>query len=125
MKRLIALLSCFLICFAGLVVAESPATQTDLCEIFKDDDYGYIEYFDRQVFLDWLKEPTYYGEEVTLVAILVNFQPTDVYTFEWEYSEDCEVWHTLDNEHEQTHTFIFDKTNYTYWWRVKVVLEEG
>lgn len=126
MKKLLAFILC-LFCILNVAHGESSATPTDLeeiYEIFEDDDYGYIEHFDRQVFLDFLKEPTYYGEEVTLVAILVNFLPTDIYTFEWEYSKDAEVWYIIQNEHEQTYTFIIDRLNCAYWWRVKVTLQE-
>jgi len=126
MKKILLILLCFLL-VTNITICESSATPTSLdeiYEIFEDDDYGYIEHFDRQVFLDFLKEPTYYGEEVTLVAILVNFLPTDIYTFEWEYSEDAEVWYIIQNEHKQTYTFIIDRLNCAYWWRVKVTLQE-
>ena len=126
MKRLLSvLLCCVLIC--GVAIAEQPATPTDLgtvYEIFEDDDWGHIDHFNRQVFVEFLKTPQYYGEEVTLVAILVNFKPEDIYTFEWEYSEDSEVWYLVEDATDQTYTFIIDKDNSAYWWRVKVTFKE-
>ena len=121
MKHLVLILISLLLIYN---IAFASATPTDLYEIFEDDDYGYIEHFDRKVFLQFVHEPTRFGEEVTLVAILVDFKPTDIYTFDWEYSEDSEVWYVLQNEHNQTYTFIFDNNNCAYWWRVKVTLKE-
>lgn len=125
MKKLIAFLLCFTFIF-GYACGESPATPTDLYEEFNDNDFGYIDenLLQRQVFLQWLKEPTYYGEEVTVIAILVNFKPTDIYTFQWEYSLDAEEWNVIENEHEQTYTFILDHKNSVYWLRVLVILED-
>ena len=124
MKKLIVLILAF-ICLCTNTFA-SPATPTDLEDYIEidDDDFGYVNPLDRRVFLEWLKTPTYYDEEVTLVAILMDFLPTDIYTFVWEYSEDCEQWNIIENEHEQTYTFIINETNMHYYWRVRVVLEE-
>jgi len=129
MKKLIALLIA-LICLFGSAVSESPATPTNLIEDYieiDDDDFGQIDssLLHRQVFLQWLKEPSNLGEEVTLVAILIDFLSTDIYTFSWEYSLDCKEWFVIDGEHKQTYTFILDNTNVHYHWRVKVTLEEG
>lgn len=130
MKKLIALLLC-LICIVGYARGESPATPTDLEEYeeyytFEDDDYGYIslELIERKVFLQFLKQPAYYGDEVTLIAILVDFRENDIYRFEWEESEDGEEWWVIMGAHEQTYTFIIDHDNVTHYWRVKVYLEE-
>ena len=127
MRKLIALLFA-LLCLFGSAVSESPATPTDLIEI-EDDDFGYIDpsLIHRQVFLQWLKEPTYYGETVTLVAILTDFLPTDIYTFRWEYciSDEeltADIWHIIENETQQTYTFVIDTENCHYWWRVVVIL---
>ena len=128
MRKLIALLLA-LICLFGSAVSESPATSTDLepvYTVFEDDDYGYIDFdlLERQVFLDVLKNPIYLEEEVTLVAILVNFLPTDTYTFEWQYSIDQNTWFILENENQQTYTFVLTTENCAYWWRVKVIVQE-
>ena len=124
MKKLIALLL-VLTCLFGSAMSESLSTITDLIEI-DDDDFGQIDpsLLERKVILQWLKEPTYLGEEVTLVAILVDFLPTDVYTFRWEYriSEEDE-WRLIEDETQQTYTFIINENNYYYWWHVIVILE--
>ena len=126
MKKLIVLLLCLTYIF-GYAYSESLATPTDLKEyyIFEDDDYGHIdiELLDRKVFLQFLEEPTYYGEEVTLVAILMDFRDTDIYHFEWEESKNGEEWWTIIGEEEQTYTFIITHENITHYWRVNVILE--
>ena len=129
MKKLIALLLALIYLF-GSAVSESPATPTDLLEDYieiEDDDFGYIdpELLERKVFLTWLTEPIYYNEEVTLVAILMDFLPTDIYTFTWEYSEDGINWIEIEGEHEQMYTFIIDEINVHYYWRVKVTWEDN
>jgi len=129
MKKLIALIMVFICLFGSVTISES-ATPTDLEEYeeyctFEDDDYGYIssELIERKVFLQFLKEPTYYGDEVTLVAILVDFHENDIYRFEWEESEDGEEWWEIIGADEQTYTFIVDHENVTHYWRVIVILE--
>jgi hypothetical protein len=115
----------------NVAYSESPATPTDLEEeyeeyyTFEDDDYGYIslELIERKVFLQFLKEPTYYGDEVTLIATLVDFRENDIYRFEWEESKDGEEWEVIVGANEQTYTFIIDQENVTHYWRVIVILE--
>lgn len=130
MKKLLAFILC-LLCILNVAYSESFATPTDLEEYeeyytFEDDDYGYIslELIERKVFLQFLKEPTYYGDEVTLVAVLVDFRENDVYRFEWEESKDGEEWWRIIGADEQTYTFIIDHENVTHYWRVLVILEE-
>lgn len=127
MKRLLLILLCFLL-IAGISIGDSPATPTDIEEytIFEDDDFGYIDpsLIERKVFLQFLKEPTYYGDEVTLIAILVDFRENDIYRFEWEESEDGEEWWRIIGADEQTYSFIVDHENVTHYWRVLVILEE-
>ena len=128
MKKIIALILIFM-CICGCAIGEEPATPTDLEDYIEieDDDFGYIEpeLLERKVFLTWLTEPSYYYEEVTLIAVLMDFLPTDTYTFAWEYSEDCENWIEIEGEHEQMYTFILDETNVHYYWRVKVTWEDN
>ena len=130
MKKLVAFILC-LLCILGVACSDSPATPTDLEEeyeeyyTFEDDDYGYIslELIERKVFLQFLKEPTYYGDEATLIAILVDFRENDIYRFEWEESENGEEWEVIVGASEQTYTFIIDHENVTHYWRVNVILE--
>lgn len=129
MKRLLLILLGFLL-IAGVAIGDSPATPTDLEEeymIFEDDDFGYIDpsIIERKVYLEFLKEPIYYGDEVTLVAILVDFHENDIYRFEWEESEDGETWWSIVGENEQTYTFTIDHSNIDHYWRVKVIVKEG
>lgn len=128
MKKIIALILIFM-CIYSCAIGEEPATPTDLEDYIEieDDDFGYIEpeLLERKVFLTWLTEPSYYYEEVTLVAILMDFLPTDTYTFTWEYSLDCENWIEIEGEHEQMYTFIIDEINVHYYWRVKVTWEDN
>lgn len=124
MKRFISMLLCFLL-ICGVALGASPATPTDLYETIEDDDFGHIDNLERQVFLDFLNQPKgYIGEEITLIAILINFKVDDIYTFNWEYSEDGDKWQTLNGVYDQTYTFILDQENYAYWWRVHVTWEE-
>ena len=116
------------ILFSSSAITEY-ATPTDINEelyTFEDDDCGYIEIelLERKVFIQFLKEPKYYGEEVTLVAILVDFRENDIYRFEWEESTDGKEWQVIIGANEQTYTFIIDHENADHYWRVKVYLEE-
>ena len=131
MKKLIIILLCCTL-ILGSAYSEPVATPTDLdgysekYYTFEDDDYGYIslELLERKVFLQFLKEPTYLGDEVTFVAVLVDFRDNDIYRFEWEESEDGEYWWVIVGAYDQTYTFIINQENATHYWRVKVYLEE-
>lgn len=133
MKKLIALLIAF-ICLFGIAIGESPATPTDLdaltneddLEYFEDDEWGYVdsEMIERQVFVEAMREPTYYGEEITLIAILMNFRPDDVYYIEWEESADEIEWELIPNANSKIYKFILTRENATHSWRAKVTIED-
>lgn len=131
--KLIALILAFIFCFIGSAVSESAATPTDLIEIeeeeelieIDDDDWGEIDIeFERQVFLTIGKDPQYLGDEMILIATLVNFKPKDNYEIFWQYSTDEILWIPIDGEHEKILTVTIDENNYDYWWRVLIKMEE-
>lgn len=124
MKRLLTLILAF-ICLTGCAYGDSLATPTDLCE-FDDNDWGNIDFeLERKVYLELLNNQIFYGQNVTLVAILIDFKDTDIYYFQWEESENGEEWWVIQDENQNTYTFILDQSNITHYWRVKVILEEG
>lgn len=124
MKRLLILVLAF-ICLIGCAYGDSLATPTDLCE-FDDNDWGNIDFeLERKVYLELLNNQIFYGQNVTLVAILIDFKDTDIYYFQWEESENGEEWWVIQDENQNTYTFILDQSNITHYWRVKVILEEG
>jgi len=123
MKRLCLMLLCLLL-IAGSVIAASPATPTDLYTI-EDDDWGEVNItFERKVFISIDKAPQFLGDTMVLIAILIDFQPHDKYTLEWQYSIDKINWFNVDNEHELIFTTIINSDNCNNWWRVIVYLEE-
>ena len=75
---------------------------------------------ERQVHIDYLQEPTFYGQEVTLISKLINFSPQDRYTYQWQYSLDQEEWFDIEGATGDTYTFIIDKNNWYYYWRLVV-----
>ena len=121
--KFIAFVLVFVLCFIGSAMIENVATPTDLVEI-EDEDWGTIEIqFERRVFISTDKEPKYLGDEMILVATLIDFQPEDRYMIYWQYSEDGENWIDIENEHQQTITIIMNTVNCHYWWRVLIKLE--
>lgn len=124
--RFIALILAFVFCFVGSAISE--ATPTDLEEEFieiEEEDWGTIEIeFQRKVFITVDKDPEFIGDEMILVATLIDFQPEDKYTIRWQYSEDGDSWIDMENENQQTFSVIIDKVNCHYWWRVVVRVEE-
>lgn len=126
MRKFIALVIAFLILCCGSAISENAATPTDIEELveIEDDDWGEINIeFERQVFLTIGKDPQYLGDEMILIATLVNFKPEDNYEIFWQYSADENLWIPIDGEHEKTLTVIIDENNYDYWWRVSVKME--
>lgn len=123
MKTFLAILLIILILFSN---AYGEATPTDLVEI-DDDDWGYVNIqFERRVYIIMEGDPQFFGDTVTLNAILIDFQPEDVVTFAWQYAIDkSSEWLFIDSANEQTYTFVITKENYLYWWRVIVTLEES
>lgn len=123
MKRLLAFILC-LLCILNVAYSESPATQTDLYEIIDDDDWGQIDIeFERRVYIDIDKDPVHIGDTITLTAILVDFHPEDIVTFQWEYTIDESDWIFIDDATEQTYTFTLDDININYLYHVIVTLE--
>ena len=126
--RFIALIIAVILCFVGSAMSEVVATPTDLDEKlfeFNDDDWGEIRIeFERKVFITMEKEPKYLGDEMTLIATLIDFQPEDRYRIYWQYSNDEINWTNIEDEHLQTFTIVIDKTNCNYWWRVLIEMEE-
>lgn len=130
LKRIAAFLLALLLIFSPMCMrtayaADNPATPTDLYEEiveFEDDDFGYIDpaLIERKVYIDFLQKPLYYGDEVILIAILVDFKPEDNPTFEWQYSIDCEEWNIIENENKQTYAFIITHDNENLYYRVVV-----
>ena len=123
MKKLVALLLA-LICLFGSAISESAATPTDLEEI-DDDDWGYIDIkFERKVYVSISGLPQY-GDTVILTAVLVDFLPDDIVTFQWQYAldKDSTDWILIEDATEQVYTFILDDINIHYWYRVIVKLE--
>lgn len=124
MKRLLTLILVFT-CLVGCAYSDSLATPTDLYE-FDDNDWGNIDFeLERKVYLELLNNQIFYGQNITLVAILIDFKDTDIYYFQWEESENGEEWWIIQDENQNTYTFILDQSNITHYWRVKVILEEG
>ena len=132
LKRIAAFLLALLLifnpmCMRPAYAADNPATPTDLYEEiveFEDDDFGYIDpqLIERKVYIDFLHQPEFYGDEVILIAILVDFHEDDEPTFEWQYSSDCAEWETIQNENNQTYSFILDHDNVNYYYRVVVTI---
>lgn len=93
--------------------------------VFEEDDWGEISIeFKREVYITFAREPKVMGDTVTLVASLVNFKPEDRYTISWQYSENGQDWVDIIGEDERTYTFILDRVNCHYYFRVVVNLEE-
>lgn len=137
MKKLIALLLTF-ICLFGIAVGESLATPTDIYEKdielddipteymeFEDGDAGYIDVpLERKVYIVIDKEPKYMGDIVVFVAVLIDFKPDDIITFEWQYAEsETSEWNRIEGATEQTYTFELNGINMHYLYRVVVTWE--
>ena len=75
---------------------------------------------ERRVHIDYLQEPFFYGQQVTLISKLINFSPQDRYTYQWQYSLDQEEWFDIEGATGDTYTFIIDKSNWYYYWRLVV-----
>lgn len=94
--------------------------------VIEDDDWGHVDdaILPREVHITFLKEPQYFGDESILAVTLINFRFEDSYTIYWQYCEDPTAdeieWKDIEGEHSQVYSFILDKTNYTYGYRVLV-----
>ena len=109
---------------ADTVEDDSSEVTSDLIE-FEEDDWGEVTIaFKREVYISFLREPKYIGDTVTLVASLINFKDDDHYTISWQYSEDGQEWISIEGEDERTYTFILDKVNCHYLYRVLIIIQE-
>ena len=129
-KRILAFFLAFLMvfCFMPTYAQDDVATPTNIAVTeyveIDDDDFGEIgpEFIHREVYIDIAEQSATYGEPITLIAILVNFQPDDNPVFTWQYSHDKENWIEIVNEKEKTYTFIVTQENANYWYRVLVTI---
>ena len=146
MKKVIAILLIFL-SILNIAIGEAPATPTDMSileveseefdleqaieeytleepleeEELEEIDWGEIQIpFERKVFVNFTLD----GNEVTLIAILVDFLPTDQLRFIWQYSPEDDLlnWIDIEGATERTYTFLYDE-DHLFWYRVIVVLE--
>lgn len=94
--------------------------------VIEDDDWGHVDdaILPREVHITFLKEPQFFGDESILAVTLINFRFEDNYTIYWQYCEDPTAdeieWKDIEGEHSQVYSFILDKTNYVYGYRVLV-----
>lgn len=65
------------------------------------------------------------GTLITLTSELINFLPTDIVTYQWEYREPDGEWRNVEGGNEPTLTFRVDMTNYRNYWRVAVTYKES
>jgi len=80
------------------------------------DDGHYVELILKQ-------HPQALGDVVIFEAILHNYAPGHIVDIIWEYSEDDEHWHEIEDEHELTYEFIVTRENMLYWYRVTVIYQ--
>ena len=62
------------------------------------------------------------GTEVPLEAELINFSEDDQYTVKWQYSENGKKFIDIPDANELTFTYIADKENQDYIWKIIVSL---
>lgn len=128
MKHILLIFFCIFLINIAICDASDTSLDSMISEeyaFFEDDDFGYIDpnIIEKKVFIVYDEKPLYFGEEVTLIAVLMDFPPAD-YSFVWEFSENGEDWSEVENENKQTYTFLLNERNYAYSWRVTVILQE-
>ena len=64
-----------------------------------------------------------FGTEIHMQAELMNFQEDDVYTCQWQYSADGENYIDIENADELSYSYKLDTTNYSYSWRINIILD--
>lgn len=111
------------------IESEEVIVPEEIVEI-AEGDWGYVdpEIIPREVHITFLTEPKYFGDEATIVATLVNFRSEDIYTIYWQYCTDATLdepdWITIEGENSRLYSFIVDKDNYQYGYRVLVQMED-
>lgn len=111
------------------IESEEVIVPEEIVEI-AEGDWGYVdpEIIPREVHITFLTEPKYFGDEATIVATLVNFRPEDNYTIYWQYCTDATLdepdWITIEGENSRLYSFIVDRDNYQYGYRVLVQMED-
>lgn len=106
-------------------VFEDVISLTEELVEFDDEDYGHIEpdLLNRRVYIDMVQTPLHYGEEALLVAVLVDFAPTDNIMFIWYRSTDGgDSWEHIPEATDQIYSFILTKENINYLYQVTVML---
>lgn len=106
-------------------IFEDVISLTEELVEFDDEDYGHIEpdLLNRHVYIDMVQTPLHYNEEALLVAVLVDFAPTDNIMFIWYRSTDGgDSWEHIPEATDQVYSFILTKENINYLYQVTVML---
>ena len=65
-----------------------------------------------------------FGTEITMTGELINFRADDICTFQWQYrTEDSDTFIDIDGANEQTYTYQINRENYSYIWRLTVLVK--
>ncbi len=76
------------------------------------------------VYASWEGEELYYGDEMTLTAVLFGYENA-VYTLQWQVSADAENWTDVEGETESVTKIIVTEDNYLNYWRIMVKITDA
>ena len=70
------------------------------------------------------KDSVGFGELVTVSAELVNFKPDDIYSCQWQYSDDGINFYDLKDATDLTYTYKYSRENFRYVWRIVITIDD-
>ena len=96
----------------------------DVIAILKPDDMGELP--TRELVIHSSAEGMdliFVGTMIRFETELINFQESDIYTVQWKYSLDGEVFTDIANANDLNYEFAVDMENAEYIWKVSVILK--
>ena len=96
----------------------------DVIAILKPEDMGELP--TRELVIHSSAEGMdliFVGTMIRFETELINFQESDIYTVQWKYSLDGEVFTDIANANDLNYEFAVDMENAEYIWKVSVILK--
>ena len=63
-----------------------------------------------------------FGANIIMTAELHDFKETDVYEFQWYYSEDGKTFIPIEGANGATYEYVIDRSNCFNIWRIEVTI---
>lgn len=105
----------------GIKIQEKLSETEEQTEVQNDEQVNHSNMEERRIEVDihWDEEHPTYGAIAHFAAKLIGYEGLE-YTMQWQWSEDNEIWHDIENAVEDHMDVVYSEANGDYYWRILV-----